>query len=302
MPSSAYDNFQAALQQKAPATRKTYDDSLKQYMKHYRIERHDLLLNGTNEALEDRIKDFFQVIRNTEKSFSTANKTFWALRKFYSANRIVLNWDHVSSFMPAKPEKEQLDRPYSHEEISMLLSEADLRTKTAILVMSTSGVRRGALAGLRIDKDLIWLPTYDTYCLHVYPFDQKNHYYTFVTPQASQFIDEYKAGRDKGFLFGNKRDPSLPVSDNIFAYDIWQLLVKTGLRTPNKADIRQSVQMEHGFRKFFRTTLDMCGIDETYAERLTGHARGLVKTYSIPEPLEWMQATKYYNAIQSLTF
>lgn len=302
MPSSAYDNFQAALQQKAPATRKTYDDSLKQYMKHYRIERYDLLLTGPNEALEDRIKDFFQVIRNTEKSFSTANKTFWALRKFYSANRIVLNWDHVSSFMPAKPEKEEEDRPYTHEEVSTCLSEADDRTKTAILIMATSAARVGGLPGIRI-KDLEFIDKYDLYCIKIYPMDQTHRYRTFVTPQASQFIDMLKDKRkDNDFLFISKKDKESPITEQAIINDIWLLLQKVGLREKSKNYERREVQQDHGFRKFATTTWEACGMLAEYRTVLDGHNPGLQGLYSKLPSRELVDVCKYPQCVQSLTF
>lgn len=302
MPSSAYDNFQAALQQKAPKTRKTYDDSLKQFMKHYRIERHDLLLSGKNEELEDRIKDFFQVIRNTKKSYSTANKTMWALRKFYSANRVVLNWDHVSDFMPPKPEKEEEDRPYTHEEVSLCVSEADDRTKTAILMMATSAMRIAALPGIRI-KDMEFIDKYDLYCIKVYPLDQDGRYRTFITPQASQFVDLLKGNRkDNDFLFLSKKDGESPITEQAIINDIWLLLQKVGIRHKTTKYERKEVQQDHGFRKFATTTWEACGILSEYRTVLDGHNRGLQARYSKLPSRELIEVCKYPQAIQSLTF
>jgi integrase len=76
-----------------------------------------------------------------------------AIAKFYSMNDIVtLNWKKIKSYQ-GEHVKVAEDRPYNHNEIQTLLSHATFRNKAIILLMSSTGLRLGAVPSLRI-RDL----------------------------------------------------------------------------------------------------------------------------------------------------
>lgn len=300
---SPYENFMRALDNKSLDTKQTYIKEFNRFKIYCQQEPH-VLVQQQKVDLENRIRAFLDNLKQVGLSYSTINKAYWAVRTFFVANRVGIDWAWVDTFKPKREEKEQqVDRPYTQEEISnMMAATDDLRTILALLIMASGGPRKGALPGIRIDKDLLWLDQYDLYAICFYPLDKDHRYYSFISPQASQFLDEYKGNRKTGFLFINKRDSDLPITDDAIVKDVWQVAVKSGVRVLNTDKSRHEVQLDHGLRKFFRTQLEINGINEGHAERLMGHGKPLVKTYSMPSMHEWMQICRYDTAIQSLTF
>ena len=95
--------------------------------------------------------------------------------------------NHISSSSRNKEE----DRPYTREEIKVMLKTAnDIRSKIIILLMSSSGMRHGALPLLKI-KDLIKIEKYNLYQITVYQKSRKHNYKTFCTPECTSLIDSY---------------------------------------------------------------------------------------------------------------
>lgn len=204
--------------------------------------------------------------------------------------------------MTKQEEDKESPRPYRKNEIQQVLQEAEEREELAILTMSTSAVRIGALPRMQ-SRDLTFIEEYDLYAILVYP-RTLSQYWTFLTPQASEkianIVDKLKP---TDYIFANKLEPDLPAKSSALSTAIWRLLVKVGLCVPSNDPLkRQEVQIDHGFRKFARTTWDNSGIREEYAERLEGHGKKLVRTYAMPTPLEWIRTCEFPKAIPQLTF
>lgn len=293
--SKSYHNFQKALGQKSKETEKTYDACFWSFLDYRGLTNPDSLLEGTQQEKEDAIKSFIQ-----EKSYQMANKALWALRLFYSANRVLLDWQHITLFMPKQPEKSDTEsyRPYSKDEITQIFKAADERQLLACGVMASAGPRIGALPTVKLD-DLVFIEQYKLYAIKFYSFSAKDAYWSFVTPQISKLIDDYKGKRKEGFLFVYKDNPRFQVTRDALVSDLYRLLKKAALRTPGE---QSDTQLDHGFRKFFRTQLEISKILDDAAERLMGHnTKRLKRIYSMPSPLELLEATEYYRAIPNLT-
>ena len=117
---------------------------------------------------------------------------FVAILAFYKINDIVLNINKISRFMPDK-RKSNKDRGYLHEEIHKLLDVADERMRTVILLLSSSGMRIGAIPSIRlrnIEKILIDSITSVIYKITVYEGEKEEHF-TFCTPECAKAIDQY---------------------------------------------------------------------------------------------------------------
>lgn len=298
MTSEAYNNFVRALENKSVETRRTYIESFKPFPDFVQLSP-GTIISLEQKTLQHKIRDFLDALKVQGRSYSTINKAYWAIRTFLAANETLVNWDWIDLYKPKKDEKEPADRPYNHEELSSIMAACELRGTTALLCMASGGLRMGALPLIRI-PDLTWIEQASLYGVHVYP-GTDSHYYTFFTPQCSTFIDELKGGRDSGFLFVNKRDADLSVTEDAIISEIYDAAVKAGLRQVTNKHDRKEVQLAHGCRKFFRTQLDNAAVQEDMAERLMGHGKKLVKTYSIPQVFEWFVISQYQKAIQNLT-
>lgn len=289
-PSPAFEKFYAKMQRKSPATKKTYVDSLMQFRKAHFIDSWEFMLEGKIEELEARIKEYLPT-----KSHTVANKLYWALRTFYAANGVKLNWDDdLKDYIPLR-KPIIVYRPRTKEEIEAMLKIAELREQVAVLLMSTGGLRIGALPTLLIE-DCIWLEGPALYCLKAYP-GTSDEYLFFITPQASKALKKYIGRRSKGPIFVSKHAEDWQAVEVALARAVMRLSQKAGVYYPKE------VQTDHGFRHFFRTKLEASRIHDDFAERLMGHKKEkLKKVYSHPEPLELFEASEYHKAIGKLTF
>ena len=245
----------------------------------------DELLQLPREQFEDNVKHYF-----AGKSFTTANKLLWSVSLFCAANRYLFDTKHVSMFLPKRAEIEDPYKPYPKEIIKELLDESTFHNevKAAVYIMAVGGIRVGALAGIK-KKDLTWLEAARLYGLHVYPDDREHHYYTFLTPQASAFLQNMNF---EGFTKNKKT----------IEHSIWRMLLKEGYRTKGERSDRNQYQLNHSFRKFFRTALTNAGIRDDHAKALMGQAVKLDRIYSLPDIDKWYIASEYEKAIQELTF
>jgi len=304
--SQAYENFIAALEQKSPETKRTYAESFKHYLKFNETEDAENLLKFEQKDLQQKIRDFMQDLKESNLSYSSINKAYWAVRKFYAANEVMVNRDWVELYKPKRESREEEDRPYTKDEVRACISKADqlgdLRVKAAIMIMATSGVRVGALPDIRI-KDLEYLESYKLYCLTIYPLDAMSKYRTFLTPQASEIVTKMKGKKqDKEPLLTSKRDSDIPISKVAIQVDIWRLLQRVGMREVTSALDRKNVKLAHGFRKFATTTWAKCGLDKEFRQLLDGQNPGVQKSYAKLTPLELIETSKYPLAIDALTF
>lgn len=300
--SKSYEAFKAAVAQKSKETEKTYDACLWSFIDYRNFTNPDSLCDGTQTEKEDAIKAFIK-----DKSYTMANKTVWALTMFYSANRILLDWNHVRMFMPKQrdnPEGElDVYRPYTKEEISTIWRFADKRQLLASGIMATAGPRVAALPGIKYPDDVVFMEAHKLYAIKFYSYSKNDAYWSFVTPQVTKLLDDYVKHEHKGkskYLFVFKNDPEWHVSSRALIEDNYRLLKKAGLRTPGEDS---DTQMNHGYRKFFRTQLEVSKVNDDAAERLMGHnSKRLKRIYSMPTPAELLEATEYYKAIPALTF
>lgn len=292
-----FDNFEAALERKSKATGDTYRAALRDFCRSLRLE-HDELVTQDRLAFEDRIKSYLQ-----STAYGKAHKVIAALKLFCAANRVLLDFNHLSLFMPRPEEKESQYKPYTKGTIASLINAADARTACSIYCMAAGGMRRGALAGIIIDRDLTWLQAPGLYAVHVYPLAPKEHYFTFLTPQASGKVKEYIGRRLGGPLFVDEDSRTRPVTESALNFAMWQL-VKTNIKDAKRDDStgRANNQMTHGFRKFFRTALSNADILDEKAEKLIGHSPGLVRIYALPDIARYFDQSQYAKAIDELTF
>jgi integrase len=232
-------------------------------------------------------------------------------------NSLTLHWKRLKKFK-AKHYSVVEDKPYSLDQIKVLVDAAPLRDKCMILTMCSAGLRRGALQYLRI-RDLEKNTKYGLYKLFVYKKEQEQ-YISYCTPECTRYIDQYLDWRQR---MGEQLKPNSPlfrvefdtvteinrpkaISPNTIAFMIQKLLHKTGVRAPSEDHtLRSELMQTHGFRKFFKTTCINAGVHPLYSEYLMGHRTGLTKSYFKPTDQELLEgndkALGYVAAINDLT-
>lgn len=277
------------IQKKSDSTKETYSDVLEQFKRTHFIDTWEAMLEGTTIELEERIRNYLPT-----KKHSMANKTYWALRKFYGANKIILDWDDLLDYIPKK-KKVYNYRARTKAEIESMLRIAKPREQLAVLCMSSGGVRIAGLPTLLIENGT-WIDKYKLYCFLVYP-GTDDEYQALFSPQTSTLMRKIIGKRVDGPVFLTKFGAGWAADEGTLEQAIRRLAKKAGVYFPYE------VQVDHGFRHFFRTNLEISKIHDNFAERLMGHKKEkLKKTYSHPDPLELLEASEYYKAIPNLTF
>ena len=152
-----------------------------------------------------------------------------ALKTFYEANRIAINWGHVRRFKPVRPDVAPDDRGYTLDEIKALVTAApNDRVRLAMMTMASGGLRVGALSRLCV-KDLTWLESQSLYAVMVYA-GTKSQYLTFLSPQCSALMSRFVRGRKpERSVFYNLHEPDLAAAKSAHVVSIWRVIKQLGI-------------------------------------------------------------------------
>jgi integrase len=312
----AYSNFINSIN--SDITRKEYNLKFSYFIQYCEKQNHNDMLLIPVSQLESTIRDYIVHLRRNRKLVPATVSSYIApIVHFYEMNNFTLRWKRLKKFKAAHYSVVE-DKPYSLEQIKLLVDAAPLRDKCIILVMCSAGLRRGAIQHLRT-RDLEKIDKYNLYKINVYKKEQEQ-YTTFCTPECTKYIDQYLQWRQR---IGEQLKPNSPlfriefdtvtevnrpkpVSAYVIAFMIHRLLDRTGVRAPT-ADRKQRTELmqTHGFRKFFKTTCINAGMNPLYSEYVMGHRSGLTKSYFKPTDQELLEgndkALGYVAAINDLT-
>lgn len=199
-----YSNFVNALRSKT--TKADYTKRLSYFMDFLRVKNYsELIENQDKKWIENNIKNFLVYLRNERKiSYKSASHYLDAIKKFYYTNSDYdFKWklikmylgdddDDVENDVNIVGEGQELkNRPYTKSEIQTMLNTAtDIRVKIIILLISSAGVRLGAIPLLRL-RNLTKIEKYNLYQISVYEKSKKSNYKTFCTPECATVIDTY---------------------------------------------------------------------------------------------------------------
>jgi len=133
----------------------------------------ELITNKDKKWIENNIKNFLVYLRNERKiSFKSASHYLDAIKKFYYVNSDHdFKWKLIKMYLGDDDEENDSDqqegRPYTRSEIQTMLKTAnDIRSKIIILLMSSSGMRHGAIPLLKL-KNLVKNEKYNLYQITV---------------------------------------------------------------------------------------------------------------------------------------
>jgi integrase len=241
------------------------------------------LLDYRPNVIESKIIDYIEYLKKRKLECSTIQAYCASVFHFFEINDINLNTRKIKRFFP-QDESENIskDRPYSVNEIEQILAKCDIRSRVAILIMASTGMRINGLRELRYG-DIRKIDEYNLYLIWVYSHSKSHRYYTFCTPECAVAVDAYLAYRRK---FGEKLEDKSPLIreqfniDNPFTVNVPRFLsprmtsfIFEDLIKRSGVNQKRDVMRSHGFRKFVITTMDKAGLKDTHRRYLTGHAQ-----------------------------
>lgn len=300
---------------KSDSTKEGYRNALLRFMQYFHIKDTNTLSQLSPKDIESYLKNYIQFLKEGKRSTQSMNMILSSVNHFCVMNDIVINYKKICKFKsPAK--KHNFDRAYTHQDISKLLQICPLRLKVAILVYSSTGIRKGALVSLHL-RHLKKIDDQNLYKFTIYE-GEKEQYYTFCTPETANLIDEYLDYRarcgekltDDSYLIREEFDindleqikkRSRAISSNTIGNTLLVYLLKTGLRDLNRQSqfTRKEIPLLHGFRKFFTTQLVNSKVNPEIREMLLGHKIGLASAYYRPSEKEMLD--EYMKAANNLT-
>ena len=156
MGSKPFQNFIDRLDNKEPLTKTKYIRDFTLYLNFLKVKDPNSLLTKRFyspkelQRIEDKIISYITYLKKQGLSHSTIKTRKFAVEFFYLANRINLNWKHISGYIP-RPEKTTEDLPYTTEDIQKMLEVANgERDRFMLYLLSSTGIRIGALPNLKI--------------------------------------------------------------------------------------------------------------------------------------------------------
>jgi integrase len=313
----AFENFVDVI--KSAETRETYIYRLRQYLTYRKFHSLNQMLKGKPARIQKDVIDYLKFLKNERQlSYATRQVVTAMFRKFYAQNDIVLNFDKIHNYL-GEHEKTIEDRAYTREEILKLLEVSGLRAKVLILLLASSGLRRGAVPGIK-RRHLKWIPDWKLYQITTYP-KAKQKYLTFCTPEAAKEINAYFAFREQCGEVFNDETPLLreefdvdveqqvknpkPASNAALKMLMVRIARLAGVRTPHqngdngKPTQRTEVMLTHGLRKFFDSNLVRGALHPVQLSALMGHRSGLQATYN--KPMDEELLAEYVKSIDFLT-
>jgi integrase len=258
-----------------------------------------LLFDSDTRKIQTIIKQFIDSLYDNGLSPSTVRSYYLAVKQFYQSNEITLNWPIIKDYLGIISNvKRDNDMPYTYEEIHKMLDNSDERERAIILLLASTGMRRGALPEIKYG-DLKWIDEYKIYEMKVYA-GFKEEYITYCSMECAYYINLYLDFRRrnsevitknsyvirKQFETANKQG-TIKISDandppekhkmtmRSLESIIYRLIYHAGIRQNDNKKARlgdRHVNMaSHSFRKFFENKCLEAGIDPFYVSVLMGH-------------------------------
>jgi integrase len=316
---NAYSNFVNTI--KSEATLVQYVYGLKRYLLHLNLSDVNDLLTFDQKTIQTQIINYILMLKKERKiSATTIGLYVAAVIHFYAMNDVIVNRKKIGMYI-GEYIKKQKDKAYTNEQIQRLLDFSDERSKALILLLTSTGMRIGAIADLRLSH-ITRIKEYDLYRISVYE-GTREEYFCYTTPEAAKSLDIYLEYRtrsgekltEKSPLFREQFDvndleqiklhPHAMTLNGLFKV-LANILHRSGVMPTSKfteADIhgrkRNSVARAHGFRKFVTTNFIRAKLNPVAKEMLLGHSTNLDKSYYRPNESELLE--EYLKAVDLLT-
>jgi integrase len=273
-------------------TREVYQRYFNRFLDHIQIHDLQVLLDFSPKVIKQMISDYVHYLQEKRNVKRDSIKVqLAAILRFFKNNNDEFHLT-IRHFQRDLPPDESMsdDRPYTTEEITQTLQVCDLRTRVAIHLLFSSGMRIGALHSLQIgDLAEVHFNNTTLYRIEVYA-RTRDKYYTFCTPESYNVIKDYylkdreRCGevlKDKSPLIREQFNADNPftinsprfVSNRDIEYMVERALKRAGVRKPRE------VHMSHGYRKYFVSQCESSQMKSVHVSILSGHDIGVKKRY-----------------------
>lgn len=304
---------------KTDSTKANYVYWLNRYLEWKKAENHDELLKDGQDKIQTDIEDYVMKMKSDHKSKSTIKISLYALFHFFMMNRIILNEKLIKKLLPEEDSKKR--QAYSNEDVKAILSAIEVskikkhkrwvfrkpRARAIIHFFASTGVRLGSIPDMKFGD--IEKFQDDCYCVKVYA-NTRYEYLTFLTPEASFFLDEYLATRDDLTKDSSLFQMSYPAIRKL----ITRLVIKakiTPVTTKTQKDYfsEQSstrlfldIPVVHGFRSRWNTIMKSNNtINKSMIESMMGHQSSIALDESYFRPTRENLFAEFKKGIQALT-
>lgn len=308
MKTSAFENFEDSI--KSKSTRQEYNRKLNNCKIFFKIKSWDSYIKKNKDSIHNDLEYYISTQKKKQIKNHTIKGMINPIFLLLEMNQVVL---FKKILLKKLPDDDQISggmKPFTTEEIQrMLKSSPLLRTRALIHFLSSTGCRPASIVDpvLRI-KHLEKLN--NCYSVRIYD-ESKEGYWGFLTPEATQSLDEYLKSRK---LNGEKLDDESPMFVNVSdSFDskgqpittrsvremLSRVIKKAGIERTKKGK-RYDKATIYGFRKRFNTILKLDNsINSNITEKLMAHKNGLDGTYLQPTREECFREFK--KAITELT-
>jgi len=268
----SYNEFKQAC--KSKATLKSYTECVNRFMKHCGYTSYDELVKTKPTKIRADFSSFFSYMRDRHDLGEIGSAYF---RPHISGFELFLVQNDIKvdlrKFKKRIPDKEQTtgDKPYTTEDIQDMISQADLRGTALVLVLSSTGMRGGAIWDLGNYLKFKHLLKFDDGCARVFVYSGTTKQYpALLTPEAVKALDKYRIYRTVNgeaitgdsplfrtrFKKGQAGQNVLPLQKPSIDAILRRLAEKTGVRKRSKSPyLRHDKRTEYGFRIRWNTIM-----------------------------------------------
>ncbi len=297
MPEKCYQLFLSGIA--TPATRKQYEYQLERFLKETKLKNFTALLELDDETRQDMLEKYVLMLKKRDLRKSTIVIALAAIELFFDMNKKLVHKKILRKMVSSQADYiPGGEKAYTDDDVrNMLGVTVDLRGKALIHFMASTGSRPAS-----IDDPVLTFNNFRPMpmgCSAVFIYsDSKSHYWSFLTPEATNAILSY---RDERLRDGEKvtkdapifranyngigKSPVKPLSkDN--ASQIMRRIVERSKIERIKIRNRYDKALNTAFRKRFDTIIKSTdGINNNLAEKLMGHSVSipLDNTYMDPE-------------------
>lgn len=257
----------------------TYLKGLKSFFDHLGIENPDQLVADIKSGSKDPnevYRDF--VVKLAEKNLAPKSVSAWSssLKKFMKSNGI-----EITREIPIKIFNVHEDRLPTRDDLKRALEEADVKTRVAMLILSSGGLRVGELHQLKMG-DVKMDATPVAVRIRGLGAKERKSRMTFISEQAKEELKNYLDLRQRSGQAIGTDSPVIARDDGgNMTYQNMQYLLGMILKKVGSKEGKRFTIHSHSLRKWFKTQMIAAGVPGPIVDKLTGHSRYLANEYEL---------------------